>query len=222
MIVAIQQPEHLPWLGFFDKMRRCDLYVLLDNVQFKKRYFENRNKILTANGPQWVTVPVISKGRYTQPINQVMIDNTVNWRRKYLGSVQAAYGRTPYFPELFPRLEAVINKEFSRLADLNIALIEMVRDFTGIDTPMRLASDILPDTDVHGSDLILALSRASGADHYISGPDGRNYLDLGSFLDANIKVSYHDYNHPAYEQTHGEFSSHMSAVDALFNVGKLP
>lgn len=222
MIVAIQQPEHLPWLGFFDKMQQCDLFILLDNVQFKKRYFENRNKILTPNGPQWVTVPVISKGRYTQPINEVEIDNSVNWQRKYLGSIQAAYSKATHFPDFYPKLEAIIMEGYGLLADLNMGLIEMFRDAVGIKTPMQQASEILPETKAKGSELILDLCKKAGATDYISGPDGASYLDTAGFAAENITLSYHDFNHPSYPQLQTGFTSHMSAVDALFAMGTLP
>ena len=220
MIIAIQQPEHLPWLGFFDKMRNCDKYVFLDNVQFKKRYFENRNKILTANGPQWITVPVKSKGRFTQKINEALIDNTANWRRKYLERIRLAYGSTKKFVFFFPQLEGIITKGHELILDLNIELINCIKNFFMINTPCIRASELVAE-DITGSDLILALCKAMQADQYISGPDGMNYLELEEFQSAGIKVMYHDYDHPVYMQNQGgKFMSHLSAVDYIFNHGE--
>lgn len=222
MQVAIQQPEHLPWAGFFDKMARCDLFIYLDNVQYKKRYFENRNKIRTRDGWAWVTVPVISKGHYTQWINEVRIDNRSNWKRKYLGSVRAAYGKTPHFKSVYPAVEAVLAKEYDKLLDLNLALIEMVRSLSGVTTPCRLASDILPDTPAVGSDLIFELCRKCGATTYVSGPDGGSYLQAENFENAGIELVFHEYVHPEYVQIPGGFEPYMSVIDALFNTGDRP
>lgn len=217
-VVTIQQPEHLPWLGFFDKMRKCDLYIFLDNVQFKKRYFENRNKIRTNDGFHWLTVPVVTKGKYTQRINEVEIDNSQEWRKKYLGPIRHSYSKSPFFDTLFPELEELVNKDCSMLADLNLRLISLLRKVFEIETPTALASEIV--NGPKGSDLILELCVRSGATEYISGPDGRNYLKLEEFERAGIKVSYHDYVHPEYPQMHqGGFISHMSAIDYIFNKG---
>ena len=219
MIVAIQQPEHLPWLGFFDKMRRCDKYIFLDNVQFKKRYFENRNKIRTQDGWQWVTVPVISKGRYTQKINEVMIDHSKSWQRNYLGRIQASYAKAPYFNDFFSSLEEIFSKNCERLLTLNLKLINMLRNCFKVDTPCFMASDLV-QSGYSGSDLILQLCLKCGADEYLSGPDGKNYLRLDQFQENGIEVIYHTYNHLKYPQLHGEnFIPHMSAVDYVFNHG---
>ncbi len=220
MIVAIQQPEHLPWLGFFDKMRKCDLYIFLDNVQFKKRYFENRNKILTADGSRWITVPVLTKGSFTQNINEVLIDNSEKWRNKYLGTLQRAYSKTAYFDDFFPMLEKVIGKRHDKLLDLNLELINVIRDYFEIDTQCEMASDIVSDDNIKGSDLILELCVRTRTDTYISGPDGMNYLNLEKFQKAGIEVVYHDYEHPVYKQRYEKnFISHMSITDLIFNNG---
>ncbi|MBF0483560.1 MAG: WbqC family protein [Candidatus Omnitrophica bacterium] len=219
MIVAIQQPEHLPWIGFFNKMTKVDLYIYLDNVQFKKRYFENRNKIIAYNdeGWDWITVPVNTKGKFTQKINEVLIDQEEEWSDKYLNRIKSAYGKKLFFREFFPVIESIIQKKESKLVDLNIALIEAVRDYLDISTPTKFASEIL---EGKGSDLILDLSVASKADVYVSGPDGRNYLELDKFKDVGIQVEYHDYVHPEYDQHTQPFISHMSVIDLIFNYGK--
>lgn len=219
MIVAIQQPEHLPWMGFFDKMLRCDLYVYLDNVQFKKRYFENRNKIRTQHGWQWVTVPVISKGKYLQKINEVEIDNSQNWRIKYLGSIQNSYGKSPYFDQFYPGLASAIKIPCRHLVDLNIRIVQYIRDFLKIRTPVHKASDLGVD-EFSGSELILQICSHLGAKIYISGPDGRKYLNNEKFTKNSTGIVYHDFNHPVYPQMHsGDFISHLSVIDFIFNKG---
>lgn len=219
MIIAIQQPEHFPWLGFFNKMRLVDEFIYLDNVQFKKRYFENRNRIRTGNacGWEWLTVPVETKGRYTQKIKEVKIAYNENWQRKYLNKLKTNYNKAPFFKDIFKEIEEIINKEYKKLIDLNLALIVLVSEYLDIKTPIICASNIYENK---GSDLILELCLKRGADTYLSGPDGRNYLDLDDFKHNNIKVIYHDYIHPIYPQLRHPFISQMSAVDLLFNYGK--
>ncbi len=219
MIVAIQQPEHLPWLGFFDKMRSCDGFIFLDNVQFKKRYFENRNKICTEEGWQWITVPVVSKGKYKQKINEVEVDNSVNWQRKYLGSLDQSYGKSKYFDDFYPGIRSIISKSHTFLVDLNIDLINFLKECFKINTQCFLASDLV-SSELTGSDIILQLCLKVGAKVYLSGPDGRTYLNLEDFESKGIKVIYHDYKHPEYTQLNStEFIPYMSSVDYLFNYG---
>ncbi len=216
MIVAIQQPEHAPWIGYFNKMSQVDLFVHLDDVQFKKRYFENRNKIRTRDGTQWITVPVQTKGRYTQRINEVLIDEQSNWRRKYLTALSTHYGSAPGFATCFPWISEVIETHHERLVDLNLSLSRRLALALGIDTVTRLSSEIAKP-ECSGSDLILRLCLATGASVYISGPDGRNYLDFDAFKTRGIRVVYHDFIHPTYPQTNEPFISHMSALDFLFS-----
>jgi hypothetical protein len=200
-------------------MARVDRFIYLDNVQFKKRYFENRNKIRANNieGFEWITVPVITKGRYTQKINEVKIDYTQNWQRKYLNKIKQAYCKAPFFGDIFIRIEEILHKNYEGLIDLNLLLIDFIRDYLGIVTPVMLASNIC---DTRGSDLILGICIKLNADIYISGPDGRNYLELNKFSKNKINVEYHNYTHPIYRQLYEPFISHMSITDLLFNYGK--
>ena len=218
-VVAIQQPEHLPWIGFFDKMAHCDSYVYLDNVQFKKRYFENRNRIRTPEGSCWVTVPVYTKGSYHQKICDVLIDNEQEWRRKYLGTIKQAYARATGYGEYMPILSSIIEQPHKKLVELNIALIEWLRKCFSIGTSVITASGIRV-YDETGSDLILAICKDCDATIYVSGPDGRNYLNHGAFAREGVRVVYHDYQHPQYQQLASPFVSHMSALDLLMNCGK--
>lgn len=217
MKVAIQQPEHLPWIGFFNKMASCDLFVLLDNVQFKKRYFENRNRLKSANGAIWFTVPVESKGKYHQNINEVIISQDERWKKKYLGRMELCLGRLPFWKDVRDVVVPVLECPTSRLAELNISLINKVCAYLGINTRTALASSF--DFATAGSRLIQDICQEAGAGEYISGPDGRNYLDVKCLEDAGISVLYHDFVHPAYRQAFGDFVSHLSILDLIANCG---
>lgn len=218
MIVAIQQPEHLPWMGFFNKMAQCDLYVYLDNVQFKKRYFENRNKIQTSSGLEWLTVPVKTKEKYTQKINEVMTLEEETWKRKYLGTLERAYGKHPFWKEVKALVYTPIEAAQGKLVELNLQLIERCREYLNITTPTVLASNLCLE-GITGSELIFAICKQLGAKVYISGPDGRNYLALDKFHDAGIAVAYHDFKHPEYPQAVEPFTSHLSIIDLVANCG---
>ena len=219
MIIAIQQPEHLPWIGFFNKMASADEFIYLDNVQFKKRYFENRNKIRTNTRDNWawITVPVITKGLQKQEIKEVKIDYEQQWQRRYLNALRHNYCKAGFYDEIFPEVEKIISGNFKTLLELNLILLDFIRGYLGIEAPARRASEICPGK---GSGLILSLCIMRKADVYLSGPDGRNYLVAEEFKKNNIEIKYHDYEHPVYEQMHKPFISHMSILDLLFNHGR--
>jgi hypothetical protein len=219
MNLAIQQPEHIPWIGFFNKMIQCDLFVYLDNVQFKKRYFENRNKILGTAEILWLTVPVVSKGLYTQKLCEVQIDNDQVWKKKYKGRLEHVCGKYPFWNDLKEIVYPPLDKSFERLVDLNLALINNIREYLEIDTPTVLASEMSCE-DLKGSDLILEICSRANADLYISGPDGISYLESEKFLKNRIEIVYHDFQHPEYPQLGKEFTSHLSVLDLIDNCGK--
>ena len=218
MIVAIQQPEHLPWIGFFNKMAQSDLFVYLDNVQLKKRYFENRNRIKTNDGPKWITVPIHSKGKYTQNINQVIIDNESRWTKKYMGIIERTYKKSPFWNDVKKIVFPCLVESRDRLVDLNYDLIKRCRDYLQISTPVRLASALQVDR-LSGSGLILDICIKTKADIYISGTDGKEYLDIDRFNQKGIKIVYHDFIHPDYPQQYGAFESHLSIIDLIANMG---
>ena len=218
MILAIQQPEHIPWVGFFNKMIQCDLFVYLDNVQFKKRYFENRNKIYYKTKASWLTVPVNSKNLYKQSICNVEIDYGQTWIKKYKGLLEHAYSKHPFWNELREIVYPPLDKSFKKLSDLNLALIEKTRQYLGINTPTVLASEIIRE-GLKGADLIIEICLQSNAKVYISGPNGANYLDIEQFMKNGIEIVYHTFKHPEYPQIGNGFISHLSVLDLIANCG---
>jgi len=219
VIIAIQQPEHLPWIGFFNKMAQVDLYVYLDNVQFKRRYFENRNRISGTDGIHWITVPVQTKGKFTQLIRDVAIDNSWNWRQKYLGTLSHAYAKAPYSQKVRDIVSPVIEAPCDILLDLNLKLIERLRNYFAITTPTICATELAVD-EFSGSDLILQICLKLKASVYVSGPDGRNYLDITAFQKKGVRVIFHDFQHPVYPRQGLAFCSHLSVVDAIAFLGE--
>jgi hypothetical protein len=221
MIVTIMQPAYLPWLGYFDRIRRANALIVLDNVAIdrnSKTKFANRNRIRTPQGAIWLTVPILTRGRSDSlAINRLEIDPTQHWRPRHWASLDLNYRRAPHFAEHAPFFERLYATEWQRLAELCRHVTDYLLGALGLTRFVRYASEM----NVEGSKdaLILSLCRAAGATRYISGPLGRDYLDAGAFAAAGIELEFHDYRHPTYAQAFAGFEPYMSAVDLLFNHG---
>lgn len=221
MIVSVHQPQYLAWLGYFHKIYKSDCFVFLTDVQYKDREFQNRNKIRAQDSWIWLTVPVISKGKGRQKISQVAIDNSLPWQRKHWQSLKTGYGSAAFFDAYAGFFETFYAKHFDRLADLNIELIRYLMDELEIKTQIRFDTEL----GIEGArtDRIIEICEKLGADTYLSGAGGRDYLEEGKFAAHNIKLVYQDFAHPVYQQsfagrTH-EFIPYLAAVDLLFNQG---
>ncbi len=214
MIVSIHQPAHLPWLGYLDRIAASDVFVFLDNVQFERRSFTNRNKIKTPSGPLLLTVPVVTHG-HRQNILDLRIDEEQFWRKKQLRAIEHNYHKAACFDARFGNLDDFYQPPADRLADFCYRqLLFWLAEFA-ISTPVVRASEL--PVQGYKSDLMLALCRHLGATTYLSGPLGRNYLQENEFERAGIEVRYHDYTHPTYPQLHGEFVPRLAAADYWLN-----
>lgn len=214
-VLAAHQPQYLPWLGFFDKLDQADVFVLLDDVQFKKNEWQNRNRIKTAQGWQWLTVPV--RHRFPQLILEVEIDHWAPWARKHAMALTTNYSAAPHAEELLPPLLEVLGRDWSRLAPLNLCLIDEVCKCLGIST-RRVQSSQVPTRD-DASRRLVDLCRHFGADTYLSGEGAREYLELRPFREAGVAVRFQEYRHPVYPQLYGDFEPNLSIVDLLLNCG---
>ncbi len=216
MIVAVHQPQYLPWLGYFDKIRQADVFCYLDDVQYKKNDWQNRNRIKTAQGWQWLTVPV--HYRFPQKLNEVTINNAVNWKNKHLQTLVTNFNRAPFFREFAKLFEQVYSEDWKFLSALNIALIERLKAAFGVgQVPAVKSSEFSLRQDP--TDRLIDICKELKADTYLSGPDGVNYMDLDRFEQNGIQVVVQEFTHPVYPQIFNEFQSHMSVVDLLFNCG---
>lgn len=213
-IVTIHQPEHLSYLGFFHKVSMADTLVLLDNVQYEKNYYQNRNKVYTSQGVQYVTVPVNDPSR---KIREVLIapEFEKSVRRKNMQTIEQAYSKSPYWKVYGNAFLDIYNMDVERLAAYNEMLLKFVLDCLHIDVEVIRASEL----GVKGAktDLLLDICHKAGADKYISGISGLDYLEEWKF---DIPVEYQEFVHPAYTQWgKSDFQPYMSVIDALFNVG---
>lgn len=218
MIVTIHQPEHLPWLGFFDKMRQADIFVLLDTTQFAKDDFQNRNRIKTTHGPIWLTVPVYKKGRSSQSLPETEICNDRNWRNRCWSLIEQNYREAPYFAEHKDFFAELYRQKWTWLVELNMVIIRYMAAQLGIKTQIITASEL--NVYEQGSTLVnFTICHKLGASVYLSGKHGRDYLDETPFHKHGIEVHYQQFEHPIYPQVGDGFVSHMSAIDLLFNCG---
>ena len=218
MIVTIHQPEHLPWLGYFYKMMHADLFVILDNVQYRKNYFQNRNQIVTNGKPNYVTVTVPNKNHMDYLLCDIPIVGN-SWTTGYLNKIKESYRKHPYFHIHYPEIESIIMENHTSLESLNMSLIEYFRRFLGITTPL-VYSKYLGLTSGK-SDLVFDICTSLNADVYIAGISGKDYLDLQKFSSAGITIKYDEYQKTPYEQYRtNEFVPYMSTLDLIMNHDK--
>lgn len=217
MKIAISQPGYLPWAGFFDLIDQVDQFVLLDDAQFVKQSWHQRNRIKSSTGLQWLTVPVVFRGRLGQPLCEVEIREPLFWQ-KHLRSVEVNYGRARYFEDYFPRLKEILVRPREKLIDLNLALVQWLAGELSIKTPIVRSSAL--HLEGHRSGHLVAACQRLGASDYLS-PRSATYLldDLGMFAEEGIAVYFQNYSCPEYEQRFPPFLAYASVVDLLFNEG---
>ncbi len=218
MRVGILQPGYLPWLGFFEQVARCDVFVLYDDVRYDKDGWRNRNRIKTANGAQWLTVPVVVRFDQQPLISEVRIDNKTNWRKKHLASIRQNYSKAPFFKDYIGVFEEAYSTDWEYLADLDMHFILKLCGCMGLGGKKILRSSTL---GIEGGkiDRLVAICRRLGSDSFYEGAAGKNYIEESAFEAGGIRVEYQDYKHPVYNQLYGDFIPYLSAIDLLFNHG---
>jgi WbqC-like protein len=214
---AIVQSSYIPWKGYFDLIRSVDAFILLDNVQFTRRDWRSRNRIKTRHGLAWLSIPVHTRGLYTQLI-QDTITSDADWGRRHWQTIRTNYAKTPYFESYAHRLAALYEHPSTRLSEINHAFITAICDMLGITTPITWSSDYeTRDTPSHR---LIDLCRAVDGTEYLSGPSASTYLDVAAFEAAGIAVQFADYSgYPEYSQPHGPFEHAVSVLDLLFCTG---
>ncbi len=216
---VVLQPSYLPWRGYFDLVDRADVFVFYDDVQYDKHGWRNRNRVKTANGVSWLTVPVHAHGAVEAgtPIAQIAIDHRRDWVRAHAETLRHAYRRLPFYARYAPLIAAILERRHERLADLTIELTIALARELGCTTEFVRASDF----PLHGrkNDRLIDLLERIGADHYISGPSARAYLAPERFAAAGIALEYAAYEYPPYDQPHPPYEAAVSIVDTLFALG---
>lgn len=217
MILTAHQPVYMPWLGLFHKIASADLYCYFDIAQYQTKDYNNRNIIKTNAGELWLSVPVASKNHFKKSVGQIEIIQD-GWQRKHIKTLQLQYKKAPYYEKYSQELFSLIEEESrGTLGQLNLAMLKFFLRVLGITVPIVIASDY--DFVGTKSELVLDMCLKLGADEYIFGAHGKDYADSKAFEAAGIKPYFQDYTHPVYSQQHGNFISHLSIVDLLFNCG---
>jgi len=217
MRIAIMQPTYLPWLGYFELMENCDIFVYLDDVQYVKKTFHSRNKIKTKVGELLLTVPVLSKGNFFQLLSHTRINNTVNWRKKHFNSIKINYCKAPYYNKYIDGLRRVYAKEYSYLVELNVNLIEWMMKKIGIKTETMRSSQL--EIDGAKDNRIVNICKILKANILYDTFGAKKVLDESYFNENNIELIFQNFNHPKYGQQWGQFISYLSALDLLMNDG---
>lgn len=220
MILSAHQPAYLPWLGYFDKIARADVFVYLDTVQFEKNSFINRNQIKTPQGALWLTIPVKTKGHTSGSLLTTEIDDKQPWRIKHLKSIEMNYRKASRFEECFPKIQALLTMPESNLAEYCLHQLRFWLDELNIDTRIVCSSE-LPINSAK-SDLVLDLCQHFGAQHYLSGALGRDYLVEEDFSKAGIVIEYQNFKPPVYPQLWGDFIPYLGILDWWMNGTVLP
>jgi hypothetical protein len=218
MIVAGHQPNYLPWLGFFDKMRRSDIFIIEDNVQFERQGFTNRNRIMTSDGVRWLSVPIEHENKPLL-IREVRIANKgePGWGNRHWLTLKHGYCKAPYWNDFSGFFEDAYEREWSLLFDLNMHLIKGIMGFLRIDKPLVLSSAL--GAEGKKTELIVAQCKKVGADTQLAGDGCRDYIDYKRFKQEGITLTFQDFNQPRYDQMCKGFVPNLSVVDYLFCTG---
>ncbi len=217
MKLAGHQPNYIPWPGYFIKMAQSDIFFILDTAQFQTgSSLDNRNLIKTPQGTQMLTVPVKRKGMGLQRFDEVVV--IPGWKRSHLMALQVNYAKAPYFKEVFPLMEQVL-QDTGYLIDTNKAFIKMLYDLLGLKTKLVFLSTLPQFAQLRKNELIVAICRHFSADCYLSGIGAKAYNQPEIFEEQGIKLEYLDYQPATYPQLWGSFIPNLSIVDMLFNCG---
>jgi len=217
MICSVHQPNYLPYLGFFEKANKSDVFILYDTTQFKKNDWQNRNKICTPNGWDWITIPVVHDFGLAikdTKINTPSKSLIKNWR-----ALQTTYGRAPHFKKYSDQLEEIYSAGFEIISQLSRTLIIAIAGFLGLKTKFINSSEFQV-IDSKSTQALIDLTKLSGADTYLAGAEGINYMDMDLWKLSGLNIKFQKFIHPAYKQFNNPvFQSHMCILDLLFNFG---
>lgn len=217
MILAAHQPNYLPWCGYFYKMAHCDVFVILDDVQFTKNSYQNRTRIKSPKGPVWLTQPVLHSGRAWQATDAVEFDGRADWRGKHIKTVAANYARSAHASDMFPVCRNWLGGSSPLLAETNTRIIRDVARLLGLGTEIVLSSKL--GVALTKADRLVEICRLLGARTYLSGQGARSYQEEEQFRAHGIGLLYSDFTPRKYPQLWGEFVPGLSILDALFNLG---
>jgi len=221
MKCVILQPSYIPWRGYFHQIWKADLFIFYDDVQDDKNGWRNRNRIKTSQGLQWLTIPVHTKGSIPEstPINKIKISWEKPWALHHWRGIQFAYRNAPFFSHYESYFSEIFTRKSEFLADFTIETTIEISRMLGIGHTQFSRSSELPNIEGTRTDRLISILQRVGADHYISGPSAKDYIEREKFEKADIKLEYMSYDYPEYEQLHPPFEPQVSIIDLLFMQG---
>lgn len=217
MILGCVQPSYLAWIPFFKRIQMSDVFVYLDDVEFSKNSFHNRNRIKSANGPLILTVPVLHKGHSKEYICDIKINQNVNWAKIHWRTIEMNYRKAKYFGELAPLLQKIYSHDWEKLGDLNIALIELFKDYLGLRVLTYRSSEL--SIPAQSNERLVKMCQKLGATKFIVKPNTEDYHPKDFFKSHDISFAYFSYETQKYEQLYGEFIPDLSILDYAMNCG---
>lgn len=218
MTISIHQPNFIPWIGYFFKIYKSDTFVILDNVQFTKNGFTNRNRIKTPQGENWLTLPIIQSGKFGQNITECVIFNKKIHTKKILNSLHGNYKKTNYFDNYFDKISGILNEPGDNLCQLNIRLIEWIVSELEIKTKIVTAS-ALDNIEGESTERLVSICRKLNGTKYLAGLGAKKYQEDELFSRNTIEIINTPFKYPNYQQMWGEFIPNLSVIDVLFNCG---
>lgn len=218
-IVAIHQPNYIPWSGFFAKIKKADCFVILDTVQFSKHGVINRNKIRTKEGSIYLTIP-IGKAHHGARICDIKLSEENKWQKRHWKTIQVNYNNSDFFDYYKDFFKQIYRNEYEYLWQINEEIITYIINCLGIKVEIVKASELDIDPNLHKSDLLISILKSVNASIYLSGPSGKNYLEYNKFAEEQIILDFFIYNRPIYKQRFNGFVPNLSVIDLLFNTGE--
>lgn len=218
--VAILQSNYIPWKGYFDIINSVNEFILYDDMQYTRRDWRNRNKIMTRDGGKWLTIPVNNKGKYYQKIKEVTVSEP-NWAEKHWKSICHNYTRAPYFAQYESIIGGLYDQcaKESYLSKINYIFLACICKILGIETKISWSSDYLMKDGK--TERLIGLVQAAGGDYYLSGPAAKDYIEEQLFQEAGIELAWMDYSgYPEYHQLSEQFEHGVSILDLIFNEGQ--
>lgn len=219
-LVAIHQPNFFPWLGFFDKMRRADVFVLMDNVQFPKKggSWMNRVRLLVSGKPSWVTMPVRRDYHGYRTIAEMEIDDSIPWRKKLVATLKANYSRASFYKTTMDFLQPLVFFQTSSVSEFNVNAITEIARLAEWEQKLILGTSL--DAEGSATELLIRMTRAVGGTAYLCGGGADDYQQDHLFDESGVRLEYQHFEHPSYKQFGVDgFEPGLSVVDAMMNSG---
>lgn len=221
-LVAIHQPNFLPWLGYFDKLARCDVFIAMDNAQFPKTgggTWSNRVRLIVNGRAAWATVPIVRAYHGVLPIAEMAISDATPWRKKMLATIRTSYLHAPYFDDVYPLIDDLLTRPTTSLSELNLAGIRALAARVDLD-PGKIVLGSGLDATGKATDLLISMVKAVGGTAYLSGDGAAGYQEDEKFAAAGLGLEFQRFEHPTYPQRNTvDFVPGLSTVDALMNLG---